>query len=105
MATMKMFVGVLGTETNTFSPMPTGLNVWRDFLLVHRQDPVEGPMDPVAYLVPTAQKRGWKITRGLLAYAMPAGVTPTPVYELLRDELISDLKASMPVIKALCSAT
>ncbi len=97
MATMKMFVGVLGTETNTFSPMPTGLNVWRDFLLVHRQDPVEGPMDPVAYLGPTAKKRGWKITRGLLAYAMPAGVTPTSVYESLRDELISDLKASMPV--------
>jgi microcystin degradation protein MlrC len=97
MATMKMFVGVLGTETNTFSPIPTGLNVWRDLLLVHRQDPIEGPMDPVTHLGPIAQKRRWQISRGLLAYAMPAGVTPTTVYESLRDELISDLKASMPV--------
>jgi len=94
---MKMFVAVLGTETNTFSPMPTGLNVWKDFLLVHRQEPVQGPMDPVAHLGPIAEERGWQISRGLLAYAMPAGVTPTPVYESLRDELISDLKVLMPV--------
>ena len=94
---MKMFIAVLGTETNTFSPMPTGLNVWKDFLLVHSQEPVQGPMDPVAHLGPTAEQRGWEISRGLLAYAMPAGVTPTPVYESLRDELIADLKAAMPV--------
>jgi microcystin degradation protein MlrC len=94
---MKMFFATLGTETNTFSPMPTGWNVWNDFLLIHSTEPVEGPMDPLQLLGPIAAQRGWVISRGLLAYAMPAGITPTPVYESLRDELISDLKAAMPL--------
>ncbi len=33
----------------------------------------------------------------MLAYATPAGMTPETVYESLRDELISDLKAAMPM--------
>jgi microcystin degradation protein MlrC len=94
---MKMFFATLGTETNTFSPMPTGWNVWNDFLLIHNDEPIRGPMDPVAFLSPIAEQREWEISRGLLAYAMPAGVTPTPVYESLRDELIADLEAAMPV--------
>lgn len=35
----RMFLAMLSTETNTFSPIPTGLNVWRDMLLVRRSDP------------------------------------------------------------------
>ncbi|MEN8245948.1 MAG: M81 family metallopeptidase [Thermodesulfobacteriota bacterium] len=93
----KMFFATLGTETNTFSPIPTGWNAWESFLLVHSNDKNPGAMDPVAYFGPLAEKRGWQIERGLLAYATPAGMTPEPVYESLRDELISDLKAVMPV--------
>jgi len=93
----KMFFGTLGTETNTFSPIPTGWNAWENFLLVRSRDEDPGRMDPVAYFRPVAEKRRWKITRGLLAYATPSGMTPKPVYESLRNELVSDLKAAMPV--------
>ena len=65
--------------------------------LVHRTEPIQGPMNPLAFLSPVAEQREWEISRGLLAYAMPAGFTPKPVYESLRDELIADLKAAMPV--------
>jgi microcystin degradation protein MlrC len=42
-----MFLAMLSTETNTFSPIPTGLNVWRDMLLVRRSDsPDEDPQWP-----------------------------------------------------------
>jgi len=93
----KMFFATLGTETNTFSPIPTGWNAWKSFLLVHRNEPIQAAMDPAAYFSRTAAKRGLEITRGVLAYATPSGPTPQPVYESLREELISDLKAAMPV--------
>jgi microcystin degradation protein MlrC len=93
----KMFFATLGTETNTFSPIPTGWNAWESFLLVHSDDRDSGVMDPAAYFGPLAEKRGWEVSRGLLAYATPAGLTPKPVYECLRDELLSDLKAAIPI--------
>ncbi len=92
-----MFFATLGTESNTFSPIPAGWNVWNSTFLVHRTEPIQGPMNPLAFLSPVAEQREWEISRGLLAYAMPAGLTPKSVYESLRDELISDLKAAMPV--------
>jgi microcystin degradation protein MlrC len=94
---MKMFVAVLGTETNTFSPLPTGFNAWQDMLLVHRNDSADNPLNPAALLEPTAKQRGWEIRRGLLAYATPAGLTPKSVYTSLSNELLDDLKAEMPV--------
>ena len=42
----RMFVGMLATETNTFSPVPTGPNVWKETVLVHRSDPRD--QDPPA---------------------------------------------------------
>ena len=36
---MKLFVAMLGTETNTFSPVPTGLNQWRETLLARSSEP------------------------------------------------------------------
>lgn len=94
---MKMFVSVLGTETNTFSPVPTGLNVWKDMLLVHRDEEIKGIFDPAAFLGNMPKDRGWELSRGLFAYAYPAGLTPQPVYESLRDEILEDLKSAMPV--------
>lgn len=94
---LKMFYATLGTETNTFSPIPTGWNAWKDFLLVHSNDPIEGALNPADAFKPVAEKRDWEIVRGLLAYATPSGMTPKPVYESLRDELISDVTAAMPL--------
>ena len=34
-AMKKLFLAMLATETNTFSPLPTGWNVWRDTVLRH----------------------------------------------------------------------
>ena len=97
----RMFLGMLATETNTFSPVPTGPNVWKESLLVHRSDPRD--QDPPAVrgartlLGKLASERGWEVAEGLFAFAQPAGPTPRAFYEELRDELLSDLKAAMPV--------
>jgi microcystin degradation protein MlrC len=97
----RMFLAMLSTETNTFSPIPTGLNVWRDMLLVRRSDPPDE--DPAMLRVAReliakrASERNWEIAEGLFAFAPPAGVTPRGVFEELRDELLADLEAAMPV--------
>jgi microcystin degradation protein MlrC len=98
---MKLFVAMLATETNTFSPIPTGPNVWRETLLVRRSDPRDQDPPMVlgarGLLGAALEKRGWELAEGLFAFAQPAGPTPRAFYEELRDELLADLRASMPV--------
>ena len=96
---MRVFSGGVLTETNTFAPFPTGLadyHVRRG----HEFDPNGGDSDygnasRVWYEL--CQARGWEFCPGLLAYAQPAGITPRPVYEALRDEMLADLEAALPV--------
>lgn len=45
----------------------------------------------------SCREHGWTLVQGLCAAASPGGVTPQPVYEALRDELLADLAAAMPV--------
>ncbi len=96
----RVFLAMLATETNTFSPLPTGWNNWRDTLLrrrlehdptISRRQTVYGP------LFRRLDARGWTLVPGLQAFAVPAGTTPRVVYEALRDELLDDLEASMPL--------
>ncbi len=89
---MKLFVAGLSTETNTFSPMPTGQsNFW-----VRRNDdaPADGAENPILKII---QERGGSVVQGLFASAAPAGVTVRTVYESLRDEILDDLRAALPV--------
>jgi len=96
-AKMKLFAALLGTETNTFSPVPTGLNAWQDSCLVHRNESAAGAMDLPGMLAASADRRGWQVSRGLLAFALPGGITPRRVYESLRDEIMADLENALPV--------
>ena len=95
-----LFLAMLATETNTFSPLPTGWNNWRDTVLRRRRehDPTISRRQSVyAPLFARLDTRGWTLAPGLQAFAVPAGPTPRPVYESLRDELLDDLEAAMPV--------
>ena len=97
---MKFFYATLSTETNTFSPIPTGYNAWRAGTLVRKSDDgasTRRVRDAIRPLVEWGAARGLQIDVGLLANAEPGGITPRRVYEELRNELIADLKASMPV--------
>jgi len=96
---MKVFVGGVETETNTFSPMPTGM---ADFQVLRPSDIGEdGDLGGYGGAVDLFRKRtlerGWDYEFGLFAFAQPAGKTVRPVYESLRDEMLDALKASMPV--------
>jgi len=44
-----------------------------------------------------AKAKGWEVVESLSAFATPSGITVRKVYEDLRDEILTDLKAAMPV--------
>ena len=87
---------MLATETNTFSPIPTGMNVWRDTML-RRTSEFDEPTISTKQkvyrpLFELMEQRDWELVPGLQAFAVPSGITPRHVYEELRDELLDDLR-------------
>lgn len=97
---MRIFTAALSCETNTFSPIPTGL---RSF---HERSYFPGGTHPEEMLHCTgplwvARQRckewGWELIEGLVASAMPGGTTTRAAYEYLRNELLADLQAALPV--------
>ena len=96
---MKVFIGGIETETNTFSPMPTGM---QDFVVTRAKDISEegtigGLGAPIDLFRRKSKERGWDSVFSLYANAEPAGITTRATYESLRDEILGDLKESMPV--------
>ena len=97
---MKTFIACLGTETNTFSPMPTGLATFEETML-YRGDATRRPAD--AFSLPlhvwrrASEERQGTVAESLAAFAQPAGLTVRGVYEALRDEILADLRAALPV--------
>ena len=94
---MKIFVAGVVTETNTFSPIPTGMD---SFEIIRQEDLdskdsiVSGPLMAIRQ---KAKEGGHDLILSLSAFAQPAGLTVQSVYESLRDEFLADLKAAMPV--------
>lgn len=96
----KIFTALLGTETNTFSPFLTGWQNFEETYLVRNGQHGDAPTSfalPLVRWREMAHERGWDVAEGIAAFAVPAGTTLRPVYEALRDELLSELQAAMPV--------
>ena len=104
--TRKIFTATLGTETNTFSSLPTGLRMFEETCLFRKASYGERvPMfgTPLAVWRRRAEARGWTVIESLCAFAQPAGKTVKKVYEDFRDEIVADLKAALPVDAVLLS--
>jgi microcystin degradation protein MlrC len=96
---MKIFAGGVSTETNTFSPFLTGLS---DFSIVRGSELAGGPpanasLDLSRIWGKMAEAQEAHFVFSLMAWAQPSGVTLRSAYETLRDELLRDLQAAMPV--------
>jgi microcystin degradation protein MlrC len=99
---MKIFFGGIATETNTFSPIPTGIEAYESCFLVRAGEHGEGPSLFTAPLWALKERkregnRDWHIVQGLCAFAMPGDRTTRAAYESMRDEMLADLKAALPV--------
>jgi microcystin degradation protein MlrC len=97
---MKLFLAGLLAENNSYLPIPTGLGAFETEGI--RRGPASG-VDPGGYLgaIETvhrlATSRGWTVAEGLFAAAVPLGPVRQQIYEQLRDELLDDLRAALPV--------
>ena len=97
---MRVFTATLATETNTFAPMPTGLASYKEvgyFAGGQHPDQLTFFAAPLWALRPRARELGWQVVEGMVAMAQPSGTTTREAYETLRDELLADLRAAMPV--------
>lgn len=97
---MKIFVATLGTETNSFSPLPTGHRAFEETALFRgnlRNEPETFINIANKTWQALAEADGDEVVQSLIAFAQPGGRTVRRVYEALRDEIIRDLKAAGPV--------
>ncbi len=96
---MRVFSAGIATETNTFASLPTGMGHYVQ-TGIHRL----GQAREAAHLSPSerrlrelAAQGGHELIEGLMAHAQPLGRTVQAVWETLRDDLLADLRAAMPV--------
>ena len=103
---MRVFVAALGTETNSFSPIPTGLGSFEEYLWFPAGSHPEEPRFFTGPIVAARRRAAWEgltLIEGLAAFAAPAGPTTRDAWETLRDRLLGELRAALPVDVVLLS--
>ncbi|WP_420963459.1 M81 family metallopeptidase [Brucella sp. IR073] len=97
---MRIFTASLATETNTFSPVPTDR---ASFEMAFYAPPGMHPetptlcSSPIVALRERAAARGLTVIEGTAAWAEPGGLLQRRAFEELRDEILDQLRAAMPV--------
>lgn len=97
---MRVFTAALATETNTFSPIAVDRRAFEASLYAR---PGEHPATPTLCTAPitvgreVCAQQGWTLIEGSASWADPAGLVARTTYEELRDEILAQLQAAMPV--------
>lgn len=98
---MRLFSATIATETNTFSPLPTSLDAFRESVWLR---PGEHPDDaprmctaPLFVARKRAKQEGFTLIEGSCFAASPAGTVNRDAYEFMRDEVLDQLKAALPL--------
>lgn len=98
---MRLFSATIATETNTFSPLPTSLDAFRESVWLR---PGEHPDDaprmctaPLFVARRRARDEGYTLIEGSCFAASPAGTVNRDAYEFMRDEVLDQLKAALPL--------
>jgi microcystin degradation protein MlrC len=99
-ASKRVFIGSIATETNTFSPLRTDLQDFKDsFYAPPGQHPVTPTLCSAVYPVARARaaELNWQLVEGTASWAEPGGIVSQQTWEFLREQLLSELRAAMPV--------
>ncbi|OSJ19442.1 microcystin LR degradation protein MlrC-like protein [Bradyrhizobium canariense] len=96
---MRLFTASIYTETNTFSSLPTGLESYKECVFLRPgEHPQESPICPVLWVArKRAAAEGFILIEGSCFAAEPAGITSRGDYEFMRDEILGQLKAALPL--------
>ena len=91
----------LGTETNTFSPLPTSLASYRETVFLapgeHPDDAPRMCTAPLFVARRRAQSDGFTLIEGSCFAASPACTTNRHDYEFMRDEILAQMRAALPL--------
>jgi microcystin degradation protein MlrC len=88
---VRAYFGVFGTETNTFSPLPCGVDLFAPLAGTLRGEPL------YCDILQPLMSRGYDIVGSFNAFAYPAGIVVRAAYETLRDALLADIRAADPL--------
>jgi microcystin degradation protein MlrC len=97
---VRVFTAALATETNTFSPIAIDKRAFEASLHV---GPGEHPETPTLCTAPitvgreVCAREGWTLIEGSASWADPAGLVARATYEELRDAILDQLRAALPV--------
>lgn len=98
---MRLFAATIATESNPFSPLPTSLDSFREGVFLRPgEHPEETPLmctAPLWVARRRAAAEGFTLIEGSCFAATPAGTTNQRDYEFMRDEILGQLKAALPV--------
>jgi microcystin degradation protein MlrC len=97
---MKFFIAHLATETNTFAAAQTGRGDYEEIGIFHGDASTRDPHGAGAFLRflrALVEADGHQVCESLCTLAQPGGRTVRHVYEALRDEILADLRAALPV--------
>ncbi|SER53521.1 Microcystin degradation protein MlrC, contains DUF1485 domain [Faunimonas pinastri] len=97
---MRIFTASLATETNTFSPVPTDRLAFEAAFYAGPGEHPETPTlcsSPVPILRRRGREEGFEVIEGTSCWAEPAGLIQRQTYEGLRNEILDQLRAAMPV--------
>ncbi|MGC2128588.1 MAG: M81 family metallopeptidase, partial [Candidatus Aquilonibacter sp.] len=87
---LRIFTAMLLTETNTFSPIPTGETAFD-------RSRLQSDVASMTAWREAGARDGHDVVESIIAIAQPAGPTVAAVYESLRGELLDDLRRALPV--------
>jgi microcystin degradation protein MlrC len=97
---LRVFTAALATETNTFSPIAIDRRAFEASL---QAGPGQHPATPTLCTAPitvgreVCAREGWTLIEGSASWADPAGLVARATYETLRDEILEQLRAALPV--------
>jgi microcystin degradation protein MlrC len=97
---MKLFVAGMAHETNTFSPLPTSKRAFEEMMIRPKTGQgMERIGDAFGYkdFIRMGEQSQMQVAKSLFCFAQPSAPTVQKDYEELRDEILADLKAAMPV--------
>ena len=94
---MRVFLATLGTETNTFVALPTGIDDFKRVLWAENgiaNVPATPWSMPAKHWLGRARELGWEVVESLHAFAEPSGRTTRAAYESMRERILADLRAA-----------
>ncbi len=95
----KIFIAAFGAETNSFSSMMTTMEHFEEDCLIRPSDRINKTIanDGHGEFIELAKAKKFEVVLGTMAYTMPSGPLTKATYELLRDEIIGQIKEALPV--------